>query len=140
MQMHYDSVGVRLHACMCKWCVCVRACMRSCICVCVCVCLLPKPCPAIIYWRLQKEGKGVQVAYYVNARLVRNRKQMTHEVNNTDLECADDMAFGLLLPGQPNCHDSRTQPILLTTWSVDQLQDNQDSEDVQHQPVSKLRL
>ena len=136
MQMHYDSVGVRLHACMCKWCVCVRACMRSCICMCVCVCLYLNPVLQSSIEDFKKKDKGIQVAYHLNARLFGNRKQMTYEVNNTDLECADDMA--LVSSSQDNL--TATQPILLTTWSVDQLQDDQDSEDVQHQPVSNLRL
>ena len=94
-------VCASMHACVSGVCV-VHACMRSCICVCVCVCVFYlNPVLQSSIEDFKKKGKGVQVAYYVNARLVRNRKQMTHEVNNTDLECGDDMAFGLLLPGQP---------------------------------------
>ena len=40
-----------------------------------------------------KHGKGVQVAYHLNTRLVGSRKKMTHEVNITDLEYADDMSL-----------------------------------------------
>lgn len=42
---------------------------------------------------LNKQGNGVQVAYHLNTRLVGNRKKMTHEVNVTDLEYADDIAL-----------------------------------------------
>ena len=40
-----------------------------------------------------RQGKGVKVAYHLNANLIGNRKKMTHEINITDLEYADDMAL-----------------------------------------------
>lgn len=40
-----------------------------------------------------RQGKGVQVAYHLNASLIGNRKKMTDEINITDFEYADDMTL-----------------------------------------------
>ena len=39
-----------------------------------------------------RQGKGVQVAYHLNASLIGNRK-ITYEINITDLKYVDDMAL-----------------------------------------------
>ena len=111
--MHYDGVGVRLHPCMCKWCVCVNTCMHSCTFVCACVCVFYLG--SVLHLLKISERK---------AKVVGKRKQMTHEVNITDLEYADDMALvssswdnltAMIAVLNQYC-PSHTQPILPSSW------------------------